>query len=174
MTSRELSTLTARRSGMWRSVCWQLFTDVSWQPTVFTFKGQAVQDNLTFEEQGWTNLGSQVAPMNRFCTAAPNTWGSLVWNLPLAATLAARIWWRLIDFWEISVSMLYDMHGDKCTFTEFEISVKVPQATLFMEVTWRQRVFTINLARPIGYCVYRQLLYVPLVTVRTTSYCMYR
>ena len=70
--------------------------------------------------------------------------------------------------------MLYDMHGDKCTFTEFEISVKVPQATLFMEVTWRQRVFTINLARPIGYCVYRQLLYVPLVTVRTTSYCMYR
>jgi hypothetical protein len=78
-----------------------------------------------------------------FCTAAPNTriGGSSAWNLSYVTILGARIWRGFIDFWKICVSLLYDMHGEIFTFTEFEISVKVAQASVFMSVTWCQRVF---------------------------------
>jgi hypothetical protein len=99
-------------------------------------------------------MGRQVAPVTSFVQRRlPNTCGSSVWNVPHATILVARIWRRLLDFWKICVPLLYDLHGDNCTFTEFEISVKVPQAGLFMGVTWCQRAFTINLLKPIGYYI---------------------
>jgi len=154
MTSRD-HTHNSGTSGMWRSACWQLFTDVSWQLTGFHLQGSSSARQLDVKEQGWTNLRRQVATVTRFCTAAPNTCGSSVWNLPHVAILAARIWRRLLDIWKIWVPLLYGMHGGNWTFTEFENSVKVRQASLFMGVTWCQRAITINLLKPSGYCMYQ-------------------
>jgi hypothetical protein len=56
-------------------------------------------------KQGYTNPGRQVAVATNICAVAPDICGSSVWNLLHVTHLAPRILRRLLDFWNICVSL---------------------------------------------------------------------
>ena len=77
-----------------------------------------VHENLSVDaadgyNQGRTNPGRQVARSTKFCTAAPNMCGSLVWNLLHVTFVAPRILRRLLEFWKsVGPWLLVERYND--------------------------------------------------------------
>jgi len=53
------------------------------------------------ERQGCKKLVCQVTVATKFCTVAPNIFGSSVWDMLHVMLLAPRILRWLLDFWNI-------------------------------------------------------------------------
>lgn len=70
--------------------------------------------------QGCTNPWHQVAMATKFCTVAPNIFGSSVWHFLRVVLIASRILRNLLDFWNICAPLAQSASRSTFEFTGYK------------------------------------------------------